>query len=267
MRERLVIGNWKMHTNLPDAVVLATRIRNGMHAVPSDVTVAICPPTVWLYPIAEVIEHSAENLKLGAQNLWPGKDGRYTGEVSASQLSQLAQFAIVGHSERRVYQREDNILIGKKVRGALRYAIRPIVCVGEFRRLTTDRSGRLKPRRGDAASDIFEQLRDAVQGMSKEELSQVIVAYEPVWAIGGSQPAELPYVESVLRELRSTVDDYLGAAVSADMTMLYGGSVTAQNADRFAHAKGLDGLLVGGASLNAGEFLSIASAFHTRRSQ
>ena len=92
MRERLVIGNWKMHTNLSDAALLATRIRNGMDQVPSDVTVVACPPTVWLYPIAEILQHSSDNLKLGAQNLWPGKDGRYTGEVSAWMLAQMCQF-------------------------------------------------------------------------------------------------------------------------------------------------------------------------------
>lgn len=256
-----------MHTNLSDATVLATRIRNGMSGVASDVTTVVCPPTVWLYPVAEVLEHVPENLKLGAQNVWPGKDGRYTGEVSAVMLAQMCQFVIVGHSERRVHVHEDSTLINKKVSSALRYGIRPILCIGEFRRLVPDKSGRLKPRRGDVASDIFAQLRDGLAGLTHDEVRQVVIAYEPVWAIGARYAAELPYVESVIRQLRVAIDEYVGAKISADVAILYGGSVSAENAERLAHGDGIDGVLAGGASLNANEFLAIASAFHHRTQQ
>ncbi len=267
MRERLVVGNWKMHTNLADASILATRIRNGMHQVPSEVTTVVCPPTVWLYPVAEILEHSADNLELGAQNLWPGKDGRFTGEVAASMLAQMCKFAIIGHSERRVHQHEDNSLVAKKVSAALRYNIRPILCVGEFRRLVPDRHGRFRPRRGDSASDIFAQLRDALAGLTHDEIKQVVIAYEPVWAIGARLAAELSYTESIIAELRLELDNYAGAKISRDVTMLYGGSVSAQNASRLAHGEGVDGVLVGGASLNANDFLAIASAFHMRNAR
>lgn len=264
MRERLVVGNWKMHTNLSDAALLATRIRNGMQDVPSDVTVVVCPPTVWLYPIAEILEHSVDNLFLGAQNLWPGKDGRYTGEVSAWMLSQMCQFSIVGHSERRVHHMEDRTLINRKVSSALRYNIRPVLCVGEFRRLVPDRSGKLATRRGDTASDIFAQLRDGLEGLTPEEVKKVVIAYEPVWAIGSGYAAELPYVESVIHQLREAVDDYVGHGVGEEMTMIYGGSITRENAERFAHSQEIDGALPGGASLNVNDFIKIASAFHGR---
>ncbi len=261
-RERLVVGNWKMHTNLADAVVLASKIRSGMAAVSNDVTVVLCPPTVWLYPVAEVLEHSAPNLKLGAQNVWPGKEGRSTGEVSAGMLAQMCQFTLVGHSERRVHQLEDSTLIGKKVSTALHYGVRPILCVGEFRRLVPDRYGRLRARRGDTASDIFAQLRDGIAGLPPVDVGQVIVAYEPVWAIGGRIDPDLHYAEAVIGELRRSLDDFVGSRVSHHVSFLYGGSLSAANAAQFAHSAEVDGVLVGGASLRATDFLSIVSEFH-----
>ena len=266
MRERLVVGNWKMHTNLADAVVLATKIRNGMESVPSEVSVVVCPPTIWLYPIAEILEHSAGHLQLGAQNVWPGKDGRYTGEASAWMLAQMCQYVIIGHSERRVHQAEDNRLINQKVKAALRYGLQPILCIGEFRRLSLDKAGQLRPRKGDTASDIFVQLQDALAGITADEMSQVVIAYEPVWAIGANQPAELSYIDTVIRQLRTCLDQYLAAKVSSTVRFLYGGSVSPDSAKRLAHSDQIDGVLVGGESLKANEFLAIASAFHARRS-
>lgn len=267
MRERLVVGNWKMHTNLADAVVLATRIRNGMAAVSDEVTVVLCPPTIWLYPIAQILEHSADQLLLGAQNVWPGKDGRFTGEVSASMLAQMCQFVLIGHSERRVHQGEDHRLINHKVTAALRFGLRPIICVGEFRRLTPDKSGQLKARRGDEVSDIFAQLRDALAGLSADEIRSVVVAYEPVWAISGAsggQTADLHYTQLVVDQLRAAIDSYVGQKIAHKVSIIYGGSVSAATADQFAHLPGLDGVLVGAESLKAKQFLSIAAAFHQR---
>jgi triosephosphate isomerase len=266
-RERLVVGNWKMHAGLADAILLATKLRNGMTAVPSDVTVALAPPTVWLYPVAEVLEHSADNLTLAAQNCWPGKDGRYTGEVSAWMVSQMCRFVLVGHSERRVHHMEDERLIRAKVRSVLYYGLRPVLCVGEFRRLTADRRGRLAVRRGDTASDVFAQLRSALAELSPDELRQVVVAYEPVWAIGARRAAELPYVERVIRQLRETIDEVNKERIGRAITVLYGGSVDAAHAARIAHSAEIDGALVGTASLEPAEFLAIAAEFHGRLSR
>ncbi len=267
MRDRLVVGNWKMHTSLADAVVLATRVRDGMDQVSSDVTVVLCPPTVWLYPVAEILERSADHLQLGAQNIWPGREGRFTGETSAWMLAQMCQFALIGHSERRVHHDEDGQTINQKVKAALRFGIRPILCVGEFRRLTSDARGQLKPRRGDRASDIFLQLRNGLADLGAAEVAQVVIAYEPVWAISGSsggQTAELHYTAQVVEQLRAAIDGYVGSRVAARIPILYGGSVSARTAEQFAHLDGIDGVLVGAESLKANEFLQIAATFHAR---
>ena len=250
MRGRFVVGNWKMHANLADSVVAATKLRNGMHLVPSDVTVVVCPPTPWLYPVAEVFEHSSENLQLGAQNLWPGKDGRYTGETSAWMLGQMCQFVIIGHSERRQFFGETNQTVNKKIKAALASGLLPIVCVGEV----------LEERETGKTFDVVKtQVTQSLAGFTPDELSKFIIAYEPVWAISQSGvgiPCTPDDADDVQGWIKNEVKQYLGKTVP----VLYGGSVNSENVLSYLSREMVDGVLVGSASTKFDSFLALIRA-------
>lgn len=236
-RHPLIVGNWKMNTSLADAVVLAGAIKNGLENI-SHVDVVLCPPFVWLYPIKEILTKAApKNLMLGAQNLHFENSGAYTGEVSAEMLKNMIEFVILGHSERVKYFHEDETIVRKKVHKALEYGLHPIVCVGETAKST------------QAAGFVSQRAERILSHLSQGELEQVAVAYEPVWAIGTGKNASSDYAAEVCAKIRSRV----GQAVK----ILYGGSVNSENSEEYLIHNNIDGLLVGGASLKANEFLKI----------
>ena len=238
-----VIGNWKMHTTVGEAVALAGRIEDGIedlnkeHPIP---TVVICPPFTALSAVKDVVQ--SRSLQLGAQNVHWADHGAYTGEISAAQLAGLVNYVIVGHSERREAGETDE-LVARKVHAVAKHGLTPVVCVGEE-----------KPTpKADAETE--KQLKAAFTEVDPGKTGTVLVAYEPVWAVGTGEIAEAGHVEDMILHLRKVAED-----IGIDVEVLYGGSVNRDNVERFTDIKGLDGLLVGEASLADQNFLGIVDA-------
>jgi triosephosphate isomerase len=244
-RRPLLAGNWKMNLVHEAAIRLAGAIRRGLGSVP-DRDVAVFPTFVSVAAVAEVLEGCP--VRTGGQDCAATPDGAHTGSVSATILrSTGARMVIVGHSERRQHCGDTDELVAAKLRRALEAGLEPILCVGETR---------AEREQGLTASVVARQLRSAVSGLDPALLRRVLLAYEPVWAIGTglvATPAQAQAVHGGLRELLRS----LFGAVAADVRILYGGSVKASNVDGLMAEPDIDGALVGGASLDAEEFLRI----------
>lgn len=245
MRRPLVAGNWKMNTSLPQARALA---RDIAAVLPLNCDIVVCPPFPWLLPVAECIEGSP--VQLGAQNCWTQEAGAFTGEVSPAMLSGLCQYVIVGHSERRAVLGESDELVAAKVRAALRNELTPIFCVGESLAVR---------EAGDAERHVRGQLISVLAGLTPAELSRCVIAYEPIWAIGTGRAAAPDDAAAMAGAVRVVVRSLHNTAGDA-VRVLYGGSVTAENAGVILGGSDVDGALVGGASLQAESFLTIARA-------
>lgn len=250
MRRALVIGNWKMNgQRKTNEVLLQALVASGDQAKLADVDMVVCPPFVYLDQASHVLADS--KLKLGAQNVCANSDGAFTGEVSAGMLRDLAcRWVIVGHSERRAIYGETNAEIARKVKLILSEGMAPVICVGE----TLD-----EREAGQALSCVREQLTAAVDSLSNEEIAGVVVAYEPVWAIGTGLTASPEQAQEVHRALRDQLKDR-GVELSEKVRILYGGSVNPANADTLFAQPDIDGGLIGGASLKAEDFLAICRA-------
>ncbi len=238
MRTKIIAGNWKMNTSLAEAMTLAQGVLHGTEHI-ERITTVICPPAVWLVPIAhEVIPKGRlPHLKLGAQNMHPKTEGAFTGEISPLMVKSCAEYVILGHSERTHLFGEALDFTAEKVEAANEHGLKPILCVGEDSQ--SERS----------ASHVVHTLNHLVKGLSHEQLDELIVAYEPVWAIGTGKAATPEYAEKVLNALRSVL--------TAKTRILYGGSVNEENAQGFLELPDCDGLLIGGASLKLKSFLTI----------
>jgi triosephosphate isomerase len=247
MRLPLVVGNWKMHGSGAQARELALSVRDGLER-PQGVEVAICPPFTVLTTVAEVLAGSA--IGLGAQNChWEAK-GAFTGEISPTMLTEIGcRLVLLGHSERRQIFHESDEQINKKVAAALRHGLQPLLCVGE----TAE-----ERRQGLTFTVVEGQLRAGLAGLQPEDVGRCLLAYEPVWAIGtgvNATPTQAAEVHSYLRGLVSE----LGAKdVALSVRILYGGSVKPDNAAAVTQELDVDGVLVGGASLEAQSFIAIA---------
>ena len=245
MRTPLIAGNWKMNTTVGEAIKLVTELRQGLGEIDIDnVEKVLCPPFVSLAPLKELIEGSS--IKLGAQNIYFEPKGAYTGEVSPLMLADLCEYVIIGHSERRQYFDENGGIVNKKVRAALTVGLKPILCIGE--RLEDKEAGRTE-------EVVTEQLKSSLAGI--DYLDGLVVAYEPVWAIGTGKAATGEQANGTIGFIRHRVSQLFGKPASHDVRILYGGSVTAANTTEFMQQPEIDGALVGGASLKANEFLSI----------
>lgn len=260
MRKPLIIGNWKMNTTLADASVLATSIRNAVGGL--DVDVVLCPPFTWLYPVAEILEKSPKNLHLGAQNMWFAEKGAMTGEISPLMLKNLVKYVILGHSERRSHFKETDALINDKIHAALKYGLTPIICVGELKKMQEEKRGRGRPTRVDVRSDVLHQLKATIENISKDDIEKSIICYEPVWAISkgtvaSRNAASGGYVNSVIEKLRNFLAKKYGQNESERIRITYGGSVGEESIKEFIYQPEVDGVLVGGASLRAKEFIKI----------
>jgi triosephosphate isomerase len=246
MRTPIVIGNWKMHGTLAEARALAAALRDGLKR-PRGVEVVVCPPFTALAVVAEIL--SGGPLRLGAQNCHWEAAGAHTGEVSPAMLAELGcRYVLVGHSERRRELGETDEQISRKVQAALAHELIPVLCVGE----TGD-----ERRQGLTFTTIEGQLRSGLSGIAPEAIAQVVLAYEPVWAIGtgvNATPAQATEVHGYLRGLLS---ELTSKETAQTIRLLYGGSVKADNADALAAEPEIDGVLVGGASLNAPGFIAI----------
>jgi len=247
VRRRLIVGNWKMHKTAAEAAVLVRRLAD-LVPEPGPVEVVIAPPFTALHAAARALPASSPFL-LAAQDLHWEDEGPFTGEVSAPMLKDLGcQYAIVGHSERRQLFAEDDERINKKVRACLRHGLRPILCVGE---LLPDR------KKGRTETVVSGQLRKGLDGLAKDEIRSITIAYEPVWAIGTGQAASPDQAGAVNETLRGTLAQGWGAEAGEQVRILYGGSVTPENAGEFLASARIDGALVGGACLDPQSFATI----------
>lgn len=256
MRARIAAANWKMNTTFSEAIVLANAVKKGAEDV-SGVDIVVCPPSTWLYPIKEIYEHRPHNLHLGAQNMFFKDMGAYTGEISPTMLKGFAQYVILGHSERRHIFNEDDELINDKVISALNIGLTPILCIGEKEKKEKSALTRENLNRENG---ILYQLKMGLKGLTHEKIKDVVVAYEPVWAIGTGDNASASYVNTITNLLREELEESYGKAVADDVSVLYGGSVNDETVGEYANLENVDGVLVGGASLKAKSFLKIAEA-------
>lgn len=245
MRIPLITGNWKMNTTVAEAIDLVKAMRKELDKV-SNVEKVVCPPFVSLAPVQELLKKSS--IKLGAQNLYFAEKGAYTGEISPLMLADLCEFVIIGHSERRQYFNETGEVINKKVAAALKAGLKPILCIGE--RLEENEAGKTE-------EVVTEQLKSALAGIA--DLDGLVIAYEPVWAIGTGKAATSEQANKTIAFIRQNIVQLYGDKTAQEMRILYGGSVTATNAAEFMQEPEIDGALVGGAGLKATEFLSIVT--------
>lgn len=239
MRRSLIVANWKMYTDLSDANILATTVRNHVAHL-QGVEIILCPPAIWLSELAQTLGKNGK-VELGAQNIFYEAEGAYTGEISPLMVRAVAKYAIVGHSERREHFGETNIEVNEKVIAALKAGLCPIVCVGE------------KKRSARFPEAVVRELKEALAHVPRKNYKDIVVAYEPVWAISangdGNGNADPEYVAKVATALREIV--------LRDCPVLYGGSINSKNVAQYSTRPELDGVLVGSASLRASEFVKV----------
>ena len=243
MRKPLIAGNWKMNTRLEEAENLVRAMLAELDSI-DGVEKVLCPPFISLAAIKELTKTTS--VKLGAQNMHFEDRGAYTGEISPLMLVDLCDFVILGHSERRQYFAETDEIINKKVKKALEFGFKPILCVGES--LEDNESGK-------AEQIIARQVKAGLAEVSPT--SQLVIAYEPVWAIGTGRAATGKQANATISLIRSTVANLWDKKTAKTVRILYGGSVTSNNVAEFITEADIDGALVGGASLKADEFVSI----------
>jgi len=249
MRRRIVAGNWKMFKTVPEAVALAKAIRDGM-AKENATEVVLCPPFVDLTAVAQVLKGST--IRLGAQNMFWEEKGAFTGEISAPMLkSAECDYVILGHSERRQYFTETDVTVNKKIQRALLVGLIPIVCVGET----------LDQRRANATEQVVgDQIQGCLAGIAAEAVRQLVIAYEPVWAIGTGVVAGTEQAQEVHYFIRRLLAKLYDEEVAAAVRIQYGGSMKPANAGQLLAQPDIDGGLIGGASLDASSFLQIINA-------
>lgn len=249
MRRPLIAGNWKMNTDRAGAVALAKAVAENSGPA-KHVDLLVCPPAVYLASVAEVL--SGTPVALGAQNVYFEDNGAFTGETSTAMLADLGvEFVILGHSERRHILGETDADVAKKALKALKAGLAPIVCVGE---LLEEREA------GKTAEVIATQFAGSLAGITEDQMTSVVIAYEPVWAIGTGKVATPEQAEEVHADLRRLLTERYSAGLAEKVRILYGGSVKAGNAAELIGQPNIDGALVGGASLKAEDFLGIATA-------
>ena len=251
MRKNIVAGNWKMNTTVPEGIELAKAVVARSTEVPAEVKLIVATPFTHLYPVAEVVKGTV--VGLSAENCADHAKGAYTGEVSADMLvSAGCEYTILGHSERRQYYGETDEKLVEKTKLALGAGLKVILCVGE----------NLDEREAGKHFDVCEaQIKNVLYNFTAEDMKSIIVAYEPVWAIGTGKTATSEQAEEIHAFIRKVVADKFGAQVADDLTILYGGSCKPSNAKELFAQPDIDGGLIGGASLKADDFIAIALAF------
>ncbi len=243
MRTPMMAGNWKMNKTIAEAVELARSIRSQVETL-SSVERVLCPAFVCLPAVAEVLQGST--IALGAQNLHWADSGAYTGEVSAPMLQGLVSHVIIGHSERRQYFAETDETVNQKVHAALRHGLTPIVCVGE---------SLAQNEAGETHDFVGGQVRAALTGLEAEQVQRLIIAYEPIWAIGTGKAATAEQAQAICGgTVRATVAELYGDPVAQQVRVLYGGSTNQNNIREIMEQPDIDGALIGGASLQADNY-------------
>ncbi|MBN2020507.1 MAG: triose-phosphate isomerase [Sedimentisphaerales bacterium] len=251
MRKPFIAGNWKMNTDGHSAVKLAESIVSGCSDLDSgSVDVAVCPPFVYLQQAGKAL--SSSRVALGAQDVYFEQKGAFTGEISAAMLKDIGcTYAICGHSERRHVIGETDELINKKVHAAISGGLLPILCVGEL----------LEERKASKTAEVVtRQMKKGLAGLSKEKMSAVTIAYEPVWAIGTGLTATPEQAQDVHALIRNLLAEMFDRKIAGEIRIQYGGSVKPDNARELMQKEDVDGLLVGGASLKADDFVAIVKS-------
>ncbi|MBR3249457.1 MAG: triose-phosphate isomerase [Clostridia bacterium] len=247
MRRKVIAGNWKMNLLPNEAIALIENLAPQVKDTKNDVIICV-PFTDLFYSLLSV---QGTNIKVGAQNMHFEEKGAYTGEVSGEMLKSInVEYVIIGHSERRQYFAETDETVNKKVKAALKYNLKPIICVGET----------LEQREAGKAEEIItNQTKLALEGLTAEEMENITLAYEPIWAIGTGKTATSEDANEAIKAIRGQVRNMLGEKVADEIIILYGGSVNASNAKELFETSDIDGGLVGGASLKADEFAKIVN--------
>ena len=251
MRKKIVAGNWKMNTTVPEGIELAKAVVKGSAEVPADVKLVIATPFTHLFPIAEIVKGTP--VGLSAENCADKEKGAYTGEISAAMLESVGcEYTILGHSERRQYYGETDEKLVEKTKLALEHGLDVILCVGE----------NLEEREAGKHFDVCaSQIKNVLYNFTAEDMAHIIVAYEPVWAIGTGKTATAEQAEEIHAFIRKTIAEKFGEQVAEDTSILYGGSCKPSNAKELFAQKAIDGGLIGGAALKAEDFIGIALSY------
>ena len=251
MRKKIVAGNWKMNLNLQEGVALATELNETLKNEKANCEVIICTPFIHLAKVADCIDQNV--LKLGAENCADKEKGAYTGEVSAEMVKSTgAQYVILGHSERRQYYNETAEILREKVLLALKNNLKVIFCIGET----------LEERESNKQNEVVKaELEGSVFNLTKDEFANIVIAYEPIWAIGTGKTATAEQAEEIHAYIRSLVAEHYDSETADNTSILYGGSCKASNAPELFGKPDIDGGLIGGASLKAADFKGIIDAW------
>lgn len=250
MRRKVIAGNWKMFNDISGTVNLISDIKKGMDRRNINCDVIICPPFTSLDTAKTLLKESS--IKLGAQNMYFEENGAFTGEISASMLKSVGcDFVILGHSERRTIFGESDELINKKLKKAIQSGLKPIFCIGET----------LEQRENGTTNRVVKnQVEKGLNGISENDLAQIIIAYEPVWAIGTGKTATPEQAEEVHLFIRNLIENLYSKSAADKIIIQYGGSVKPENAKELLSQPNIDGALVGGACLKGESFLAIIDA-------
>ena len=249
MRKPFVAGNWKMNKNVEQASMLAQQLLPGLQQVP-EVERVICPPYTSLMLLSAQLKGTG--VGIGAQNMHWAESGAYTGEIAPQMVREFCDYVIIGHSERRAYFSETDETVNKKLKSALSLGLIPIVCIGET----------LAEYEAGVTGDVInKQVLEGFKEIEPTLASMIVIAYEPVWAIGTGKAATAEGANGVLKDIiRPALAGLFGSGLAQNLRILYGGSVTAANAAEYFHQSDIDGALVGGASLKVEEFAKIVEA-------
>ncbi|MFO7814475.1 MAG: triose-phosphate isomerase [Halanaerobiales bacterium] len=245
MRKPFIAGNWKMNKTISEAKELVSSLKLKVAGI-DNVEIGVCPPDIDLPAVVDIAKDS--NIKVGGQNMHWEESGAFTGDTSPLMLKELGvQYIIVGHSERREYYQETDQEVNKKVKAAFEHGLKPIICVGET----------LEERKaGNTREKVEQQVKTSLKGLNQRQVSQTVIAYEPIWAIGTGESANAKQANEVISYIRDVIENkYLDAA--EDVRIQYGGSVKPHNIEEFMLQSDIDGALVGGASLEAKSFAQI----------
>ncbi|MBO5024755.1 MAG: triose-phosphate isomerase [Bacteroidaceae bacterium] len=251
MRKKIVAGNWKMNKNLQEGVALAKELNEALAADKPNCDVIICTPFIHLAPVSDIIDHNV--IGLGAENCADKASGAYTGEVSAEMVKSTgAEYVILGHSERRGYYGETYDILKEKVQLALANGLKVIFCIGES----------LEEREANKQNEVVKaELEGSVFNLSAEDFAKIVIAYEPIWAIGTGKTATSEQAEEIHSYIRSVIAEKYGNEVAENTSILYGGSCKASNAPELFAKADIDGGLIGGASLKVADFKGIIDAW------
>jgi len=246
MRKPIIAGNWKMHKTVEESIVLTNGIKRDVFDI-DNVEVVLCPPFTSLSDVGDMLTNT--NIAMGAQNMHREAEGAYTGEISAKMLKAVGcKYVIIGHSERRIYFGETNETVNRKLKAALKEGLLPIMCVGE----------NLKEREGGKAFDVVaEHVEKGLDGISGKGIENMVIAYEPVWAIGTGKNATPDQAQEIHKFIRGILIKKYGNEISQKVRIQYGGSAKPDNIEVLMREKDIDGALVGGASLKEESFASM----------